>query len=143
MKKRFFLFFTFFFLIVMVWVSLPLEISKQVILREASGEENRGILVQVSERERGRTDSYETALLRQLKAKVDAWLKSLNERIEREDITRFEVRFLEILRNILEWVEEKIDAKLEPLEEKKLKKEEEKEGEREDDSWVNPKEFIR
>jgi hypothetical protein len=52
---------------------------------------------------------------------VDAWLKSLNEKIEREDITRFEVRFYEILRNILEWVKEKIDSKIESLEEKKPK----------------------
>jgi hypothetical protein len=59
-----------------------------------------------------------------MREKVDAWLKSLNEKIEREDITRFEVRFYEILRNILEWVREKIDAKIEPSEEKRPKKEE-------------------
>ena len=55
---------------------------------------------------------------------MDGWLKDLNERIEREDVTRFEVRFLEILRNILEWVKEKIDAKIESSEEKKPEKEE-------------------
>jgi hypothetical protein len=111
----------------MAWVSLPFEISKKVILGESNREENWGILVQASEREgvKGEKDTYEISLLKQLKAKVDAWLKSLNERIEREDVTRFEVRFLEILRNILEWVKEKIDA-IGPQEEKKLKKEGEK-----------------
>jgi hypothetical protein len=59
-----------------------------------------------------------------LREKVDAWLKSLNERIEREDITRFEVRFYEILRNILEWVKEKIDAKIKSSEEQRSKKKE-------------------
>ncbi len=52
-------------------------------------------------------------VLRAVSAKLDEWLKDLNERIEREDITRLEVRFLEILRNILEWIKEKIDAKIE------------------------------
>ncbi|MGD0916950.1 MAG: hypothetical protein ABSB22_10885 [Thermodesulfobacteriota bacterium] len=69
------------------------------------------------------TDSHYIQLLKQLKEKVDGWLKSLNERIEREDITRLEVRFLEILRNILEWVKEKIDSKIESEEKKPEKKE--------------------
>jgi hypothetical protein len=69
-------------------------------------------------------DTYYISLLKQLKEKVDAWLKSLNERIESKDITRLEVRFLEILRNILEWVKEKIDAKIKSLEEERPKKKE-------------------
>jgi hypothetical protein len=83
--------------------------------------EDRVILVQDfnKEGEKGESDSHYMQLLKLLKEKVDGWLKSLNERIEREDVTRFEVRFLEILRNILEWVKEKIDAKLESWEEKK------------------------
>ena len=66
-------------------------------------------------------DTYSTALLKQIREKVDEWLKGLNEKIEREDVTRFEVRFYEILRNILEWVREKIDANLESPEEKRQK----------------------
>jgi type VI protein secretion system component VasK len=57
-------------------------------------------------------------ILKQLREKINEWLKSLNERIEREDVTRFEVRFLEILRSVLEWVKEKIDAKVGPEENK-------------------------
>jgi hypothetical protein len=44
---------------------------------------------------------------------VDGWLKSINEEIEDEDVTRFKVRFLEILRSLLEWVKGKIDSWLE------------------------------
>jgi hypothetical protein len=77
----------------------------------------RPIPAQDTEKE-GKGDTYSIALLKQIREKVDAWLKSLNEKIEREDITRFEVRFYEILRNILEWVKEKIDAKIESSEEK-------------------------
>jgi hypothetical protein len=62
-------------------------------------------------------------VLKEIQKKLDEWLKKLNERIESEDITRFEVRFLEILRNILEWIKEKIDAKIESAEkEKPIKK---------------------
>ena len=63
--------------------------------------------------EKKEEDPQYIALLKQIKERVDGWLKSLNERIEREDVTRLEVRFLEILRNILEWVKEKVDSKLE------------------------------
>jgi hypothetical protein len=61
-------------------------------------------------------DSVMTELLKELKQKVDGWLKSINEEIEEEDVTRFKVRFLEILRSILEWVKEKIDSWLETSE---------------------------
>jgi hypothetical protein len=76
------------------------------------------------EEDKEESDSHYIQLLRVLKEKVDGWLKSLNERIEREDVTRFEVRFLEILRNILEWVKEKIDSKIESWEEKNPGKQE-------------------
>ena len=72
----------------------------------------------------GERDTYSIALLKQIREKLDEWLKSLNEKIEREDITRFEVRFYEFLRNILEWVKEKIDAKIDSSEEQKPKKRE-------------------
>jgi len=88
--------------------------------------ERRIVLTQEKEEEeKGRKeDTYSIALLKQIRDKVDDWLKSINEKIEREDITRLEVRFYEFLRNILEWVKEKLDAKIESSEEKKPKKRE-------------------
>ena len=73
---------------------------------------------------RGESDPHLTLVLKALREKLDEWLKALDERIETEDITRIEVRFLEILRNILAWVREKIDAKIESPEEKRQQKEE-------------------
>jgi hypothetical protein len=93
------------------------------MVNKEKGGNYRIILTQDTEaEEKSEEDSHYIALLKQIKEKVDGWLKSINERIEREDVTRLEVRFLEILRNILEWVKEKIDSKLESLEEKKPKK---------------------
>jgi hypothetical protein len=88
---------------------------------KARGEEK---IISVQNLDKEESDSHYIQLLKALKEKVDGWLKSLNERIEREDVTRFEVRFLEILRNILEWVKEKIDSKIESWEEKKPEKKE-------------------
>ncbi len=67
-------------------------------------------------------DSHYIQLMKQLRTKVDGWLKDLNQRIESEDITRFEVRFLEVLRSFLEWVGEKIDAQIESGERKPKKR---------------------
>ena len=61
-------------------------------------------------------DSHLILLLKNVREALDGWLKSINERIESEDVTKIEVRFLEILRSILEWVKEKIDAKIESSE---------------------------
>ena len=81
---------------------------------------SRILLTQNTEKEEKKEEDFQyISLLKQIKEKVDGWLKSINERIEREDVTRLEVRFLEILRNILEWVKEKIDSKLESSKEKK------------------------
>ena len=123
MKKWTRYFFSFLLIIVMGSMFGIFHTSELVVSREVKGEE-RIIPAQNLEREgkQGETDSNYIQLLKQLKVKVDSWLKDLNERIEREDITRFEVRFLEILRNILEWVKEKIDAKIESSEEKKQEK---------------------
>jgi len=55
-------------------------------------------------------------ILKEIQKKLDEWLTKLNNRIESEDVTRFEVRFLEILRNILEWIKEKVDAQIESSE---------------------------
>ncbi|MBM4307579.1 MAG: hypothetical protein FJ123_12695 [Deltaproteobacteria bacterium] len=75
-----------------------------------------------AEEGKGEQDSYYNQLMKQLRAKVDEWLKDLNQKIESEDITRFEVRFLEILRSVLEWVGEKIDTQIESEEKKPKKK---------------------
>jgi hypothetical protein len=88
---------------------------KQAISKGDQGSPRRAVFG--SEEERGKRDTKETyyiQILRILRENLDEWLKSLNERIESQDVTRLEVRFLEILRNILEWFKEKIDAKLGP-----------------------------
>jgi hypothetical protein len=66
--------------------------------------------------EKGEADPHMLQILKEIQKKLDGWLKSLNEKIESEDVSRFKVRFLEILRNILEWVKEKVDAKIESYE---------------------------
>ncbi len=83
----------------------------------------RAILTQDSEKE-ARGETYSITLLKQIREKVEAWLKSLNEKIEKEEVTHFEVRFYEILRSILEWVKEKIDAKIGSSEEETPQKRE-------------------
>jgi hypothetical protein len=69
--------------------------------------------------EKGQEDSHVVLLLKNVREALDGWLKSINERIESEDVTKIEVRFLEILRSILEWIREKIDAKIESSEPQK------------------------
>jgi len=83
-------------------------------------------LAQKGEKEEGRgeSDPHLIQILKELREKINDWLKSLDERIESEDITRFEVRFLEILRNMLAWIKEKIDAKIASSEQKKPGKKE-------------------
>ena len=114
-------------LLIVFFLSIPFasDIFKTITNKKGSMGEHRIVLTQDTEKE-GKGDTYSIALLKQIRDKVDGWLKSLNERIEREDITRFEVRFYEILRNILEWVKEKIDARIESSEEKRTKKERER-----------------
>ncbi len=99
------------------------DIFRPATDERAGIEKPRIFLTQDTEKE-GKGDTYSIALLKQMREKVDEWLKSLNEKIEREDITRFEVRFYEFLRNILEWVKEKIDAKIGSSEEQRPEKRE-------------------
>jgi hypothetical protein len=117
------------FTIVLISVTDPFHFFKPIISGERKVEEPRIILTQgeAKEGKKEESDSYFILVLKQLQEAMDGWLKSLNEQIEREDITRFKVRFLEILRNILEWVKEKVDA---TIESSTGKKQEEKEGER-------------
>jgi hypothetical protein len=102
----------FIFLLVSIWTSRFFHEPNTFI---GDHKEDRIVLTQLKERneKKEETDSNFVQILKELKVTVDGWLKSLNDRIEREDITRFEVRFLEILRSILEWVKEKIDSQLE------------------------------
>jgi uncharacterized protein (DUF927 family) len=90
------------------------------VSKETKAEGYRIILIQ-DEEKRGEADPHTLQVLKEIQKKLDEWLKSLNDRIESEDVTRFEVRFLEILRNILEWVKEKVDAKIESYESEKPK----------------------
>ena len=149
MRKRIIPFSLFLLIIVVPLISGSFQILYQIVTKEPKDEGHQIVYAQVMEKEgeREKADSYEISLLKQLKVKVDGWLKSLNERIEREDITRFEVRFLEISRNILEWVKEKIDAKLESSEtekEKMRRLEGEKEGKIEgEEEWISPRDFIK
>ena len=113
---------SFFFIVAMILVFDSFNSLKQKIPEKEKSGNHRIVTLQSMEEEKKEEDSYSFLILKQLKEKVDIWLKSLNDRIESEDITRFEVRFLEILRNILEWVNEKIDGKLERLKGKKPEK---------------------
>ena len=114
------------FILVVISICDSFRNFKLSIPKEANGEELRIILIQASEKEgkKGGTDPHFILILKQVKEKIDAWLKSLNNRIESEDVTRLEVRFLEILRSILEWVKEKIDSKIASSEETKGEKKE-------------------
>jgi hypothetical protein len=97
---------------ILLSMSGPFNIFKHLVSKE---EKVRIVLTQdvTKEGKKEESDSNFIAILKDLQQIIDGWLKSLNEQIEREDVTRFKVRFLEILRNILEWVKEKIDAKIE------------------------------
>jgi len=75
------------------------------------------------EKEGGETDPHLIQILKEIQKKLDEWLRKLNDRIEKEDVTRLGVRFLEMIRNVLEWVKEKVDAKIASYEkEKPIKK---------------------
>lgn len=115
MKKRIGLLILLFFVAIVFLVNGPLPIFKQGTSYKREGGHPRIILAQGTEKEEKKeeADPHLISMLKQISEKLDGWLKSLNERIEREDVTRFEVRFLEFLRNILEWIKEKIDSYIE------------------------------
>jgi hypothetical protein len=94
--------------------SIPERTTPQV----AKSEGYRFVSFQ-DEGEKGERDPHMLQILKEIQKKLDEWLKSLNETIESEDVSRFKIRFLEILRNILEWVKEKVDAKIESSEKEK------------------------
>jgi len=114
-----------FIIAILLLILTASDIFRPATDERAGIEKPRISLTQDTETEKeGKGDTYSIALLKQIREKVEAWLKSLNEKIEREDITRFEVRFYEFLRNILEWVKEKIDAKIGSSEEQRPEKRE-------------------
>jgi tRNA U54 and U55 pseudouridine synthase Pus10 len=96
-------------------------IVKKTPPKETGSEAYQVIPIQ-NEEEKGEADPHMLQLLKAIQKKLDEWLKSVNEKIESEDISRFKVRFLEIWRNILEWVKEKVDAKIESYEKEKPNK---------------------
>jgi hypothetical protein len=123
MKKWFGFFISLLLILGMILGVSSFSIFKKTMSGETKAERYRIILTQ-DEEKKGETDPHLILVLKEIQKKLDEWLKSLNGRIESEDITRFEVRFLEILRNILEWIKEKVDAKIESSEKgKPIKKE--------------------
>ena len=101
-------------------ISSPFSIFKPSTTKKES-KEKPGILLIQEEEKKEQTDPHFILVLKRLREKLDEWLKLLNDRIESEDISRLEVRFLEVLRSILEWVREKVDAKIESSEKEKPK----------------------
>ena len=70
-------------------------------------------IIDTDDKEKKQEDSALVQVLGRVQEVLDGWLKSLNELIESEEITRLEVRFLEVLRSVLEWVKAQVDAKIE------------------------------
>jgi len=97
---------------VLLLISYPSNISKPSMTKMASGAKP-GILLIQDEEKKEQTDPHFILVLKKLREKLDEWLKSINDRIESENITRLEVRFLEILRSFLEWGREKVNTKIE------------------------------
>jgi hypothetical protein len=97
--------------------------SKRRASLDGEGIERRLVLTQDKKGDRKEDDSNFVQVLKGFQEILDGWLKSLNERIESEDVTGFEVRFLEILRNILEWVKEKLEAQIESLKDQQQRRE--------------------
>jgi len=95
-------------------ISSPFNPLKASMTKESG--EKPGILFAQYEGKEEQTDPHLILVLKRLREKLDEWLKSINDRIESEDVTRLEVRFLEILRSILGWVREQVDAKITPSE---------------------------
>ncbi len=98
--------------LVFVYLSTPFNLFKITASKGDRSEGIRGRLTRIAE-EKEEGDSMEYQLSKKIQEQLDEWLKSINERIEGEEVSRLEVRFLEVLRNVLEWVKEKVDKKVE------------------------------
>jgi hypothetical protein len=124
MKKWTGPFFSLLLILILALLSSPFDTTKQSMPGKEKKGERAYAVVQTGEREEKKeeVDPHYLLVLKRFQEQLDEWLKSLNERIENQDVTRFEVRFLEILRSILEWVKEKVDAKIESYEQEKPQK---------------------
>jgi len=124
MKKWIGPLFSLLLILILVLLSSPFHTVKQSMpgAKEKSGPMYTLVQDREKEEKKEEIDPHYLQVLKKLQEQLDEWLKSLNERIESQDVTRFEVRFLEILRNILEWVKEKVDAKIESYEKMPQKK---------------------
>jgi hypothetical protein len=109
--------------LVLLFLSGPFAGLKQPAFLYGEGKERPLVLTQDRKNDKRDDDSNFVQILQGFQEIVDGWLKSLNERIESGDVTRFEVRFLEILRNMLEWVKEKLDAQIESTREQQRRRE--------------------
>jgi hypothetical protein len=105
---------------VLLLLSIPSNFFKPSTSKK-KGREKPAILLIQDEEKKEQTDPHFILILKRLREKLDEWLKSIDDRIEGENITRLEVRFLEILRSILEWVREKVDARIESSEKERPK----------------------
>ncbi len=115
MKKWIVPFLSFSLVLVLVYLSGPFHFFKITVPKEDHRESGQRVLAQSADQEEKKeeTDLLWIQILLQVQEKLDAWLKSINERIESQDVSRIEVRFLEILRNVLEWIKGQVDAKIE------------------------------
>jgi len=99
-------------------ISSPFNLLKASMTKKESGKKP-GILFIQDEGKNEQTDPHLILILKRLREKLDEWIESVNDRIESEDVSRLEVRFLEILRSILGWVREKVDAEIASSEKEK------------------------
>ena len=97
----------------LLFVSSPYYSSKKTVILDDGAKMIPAIFGRMEEKEEKKQDDSSRALLVIIQQQLNDWLRSINERIESEDVTKIEVRFLEILRSILEWIKEKIDAEIE------------------------------
>ncbi len=101
---------------------------------EGTKTERYSVLPVQDEKEGGEGAPYMLQFWVEVQKRLDVWLRKLNDKIEGEDITRLGVRFLEVIRNILEWTKEKVDARIEsyakekPTQKKGLLRETRREG---------------
>ncbi len=115
MKKWVFPILSVLFVLVLVFLSSPSHPFKVSVSSREPAENMRPLAMRqiADEEKREESDPYWLQLLVQIQQQLDEWLKSLNDRIESKDVSKIEVRFLEVLRNMLEWAKEKVDAKIE------------------------------
>jgi len=105
---------SFLLIVALIFVSSPYYGSKKVATPDNGAKVIPAIFGKMDDKEeKEQGDSNRVVILKRIQEALDGWLKSINERIESEDVTKIEVRFLEILRSILEWIREKIDETIE------------------------------